>query len=322
MLATAVDSTRWTTAMLDEALRNALQEFCERGPTVEVTFIAINGYEQNIGDDVPDLYSIERLAWPYETDRTDPTDWAVSFRMKEHGIAILETHDEPTAGELIQVIYRRLWTIQNLDSAAATSVNDVHARVVTTLGAYYACLLRLRQLSENSVLIMTQDDEVTIATSGDRTTTVSSGDRTTTVTSGDRTTTVSSGDRTTTVTTGDTVVTTSANSNQFPPIPVQTVTTDHPTVTTVDDVPTVTTVDDVPTVTTVEDVPTITTVEDVPTVETSRTLAHEQYQDITVMTKALEKAIGYFRDLADQRLAGIRHNQGSFVNPSWSRIGL
>ena len=295
MLATAVDSTRWTTAMFDEALRNALQEFCERGPTVEVTFIAINGYEQNIGDDVPDLYSIERLAWPYETDRTDPADWAVPFRMKEHGIAILETHDEPTAGELIQVIYRRLWTIQNLDSAAATSVNDVHARVVTTLGAYYACLLRLRQLSENSVLIMTQDDEVTIATSGDRTTTVTSGDRTTTVTG------------------GDTVVATSANSNQFPPIPVQTVTTDHPTVTTVDDIPTVTTV---------EDVPTITTVEDVPTTETSRTLAHEQYQDITVMTKALEKAIGYFRELADQRLAGIRHNQGSFVNPSWSRIGL
>lgn len=303
MVGGVVDSATWNNDLLDEALRNALQEFAEKGPTVEVTFIAsADGHLQDL--ELVDLYSIVRLAWPWDSDVFRPADWAVPFRRREESLVVLETDMAPVAGDSIQVIYRRLWTIQNLDSAASTSVEDKHARVLTTLGAYYACLLRLRQLSENPKLTSTQTDETI--------TTVTSGDRTTTVTTGDRTTTTTTGDRTTTVSSGDTTVTTSANENRFPPIPVQTVTTDHPTVTTVEDIPTVTTV---------EDIPTVTTVEDIPTTEASRTTTVEANLHEAAIT-GLEKALAHFRTLADERLARLDASISTFVNPSWARIGL
>jgi hypothetical protein len=58
----------------------------------------------------------------------------------------------PAVGETIRVRYSKLHKIDDLDSAAATTVPDAHRSLVGLWAAAMACDLRRRQLSENPAL--------------------------------------------------------------------------------------------------------------------------------------------------------------------------
>lgn len=304
-LGAAVDLAAWTDAVIDEALRSALQEFAERGPTVEGTLTAAEGYEQDAGGLDADLFNVEQLAWPWEEDTNQACDWATPFRMADGLLLRLETTIPPALGDLIRVIYRKFWYIQNLDSASETTVNNRYARIITVLAAYHACALRVRQVGAAPVSITKQIDDTENITNGTETTTVAAD--------GVETITTVYGAQTKSTSSGDEVVTTSANSNVFPPVPAQTVTTDVPTVTEQHN-----SYSDV-----VEtDRPTVTTTKVIPNVERSASKVIDDWLPIPATVGALEKAMAYFRAEADRRLAAIGSNRTAYANPAWSRIGL
>jgi hypothetical protein len=59
---------------------------------------------------------------------------------------------EPTSGDVIRVRYRKNHFIQNLDSAASTTISDLHEYILVLRAAAWLIEQRLRQITENPAI--------------------------------------------------------------------------------------------------------------------------------------------------------------------------
>ena len=146
ILATAVDSATWTTAIIDDAVRHALTLY-NRFPIYESTFtVTAAGSDQDMSD-ITDLDEILAVAYPW----SDGANFAERMR-RTRDIADQTVYFEdcaPAVDDEIRVRYTKQHTIEDLDSASATTVPERHARIVALFAAGHACVERYRQLSEN-----------------------------------------------------------------------------------------------------------------------------------------------------------------------------
>jgi hypothetical protein len=149
LLATAVDSSTWTTAIKDEALRHALLEYNELN-VYESSFTVSNSGEEQDLSSLTALNQILSLAWPW-SDGEVYEHRLVRWRYTANQTVYIED-GEPNANDLIRVRYTRLHAIQNLDGAAATTVPDRHRLLIGLLACAWASDLRIRQLSENPAI--------------------------------------------------------------------------------------------------------------------------------------------------------------------------
>jgi hypothetical protein len=148
LIGSAVDAATWTNLLLDEALRNGLRTYTERGPVCEVSFVVtISGSQQDLGS-LADLYTVVDLAWPWTTNAVFELR-TVRWRMVDQKTVYLRNNLQPGAGDVIRVRYRKLYKIQELDGAASTTVPTDQERVVLLAAAIWLLRLRLRQISEN-----------------------------------------------------------------------------------------------------------------------------------------------------------------------------
>lgn len=149
ILATAVDSSTWTTAIKDEALRMALDDL---NPLLayETSFaVSSTSYSQSLAT-ITDINQILALAYPWASGG-DFGKLLVEWRLG--GLAAAEFYSvQPASGQTIRVRYTKLHKIQDLDSAASTTVPGVCERVVLFAAAAWCCVLRQRQISENPAL--------------------------------------------------------------------------------------------------------------------------------------------------------------------------
>ena len=152
LLATAVDGATWTTALKDEALRQALAELDGHLVYETTVTIASSGYEQSLSA-ISDVIEVLAVAYPWtEGGSFAPDAWA-AVRWRRLGPAsIVFVGVQPQAGELIRVRYTKQHRIQDLDGAAATTAPDLVRRALARGAAAYACELRIRQLSENPAI--------------------------------------------------------------------------------------------------------------------------------------------------------------------------
>jgi hypothetical protein len=149
LLATAVDAATWPDALLDEALRRAVDEL-NLLLVYETNFtVATAGYEQDLSS-LTDLYSVLAVAYPWQ-EGWDFAHTLAAWRSVGHN-KIYFTAVRPAVGETIRVRYAKLHKIDDLDSAAATTVPDAHRSLVALWAAAMACDLRQRQISENPAL--------------------------------------------------------------------------------------------------------------------------------------------------------------------------
>jgi hypothetical protein len=149
LLATAVDSSTWTTAIKDEAIRRALEEYNDF-LIYESSFTVIDtGHEQDLSS-LTALDQILAIATPWSNTSTFSL-YLKAFRTISYQIIRIEQH-EPAAGDLIRVRHTKKHTIQNLDSAVATTIPDNHKRMLSLGAAGWACDLRIRQISENPAI--------------------------------------------------------------------------------------------------------------------------------------------------------------------------
>jgi len=149
LLATAVDASTWTTALLDEALRRALGELNLLLVYESDFTVATGGYEQDLSS-LTDIYTVLAVAYPWQ-EGWDFARYLAVWRVVGPNKIYFSTV-RPAAGETIRVRYCKQHKIDDLDSAAATTVPDLHRSLVALWAAAYACELRQRQLSENPAL--------------------------------------------------------------------------------------------------------------------------------------------------------------------------
>jgi hypothetical protein len=148
LIGAAVDSGTWTDALVDEALRNGLRVYGDRGPIWETTFVvASGGLEQDLSG-VTHLYAVTGLAWPWY-DGADFEGKAVRWRPMGQKRVYLLSRAAPAVGDEMRVRYRKLYFIQNLDGGGATTVPADHERIVLLAGGVWLLGMRLRQIAEN-----------------------------------------------------------------------------------------------------------------------------------------------------------------------------
>lgn len=149
ILATAVDSSTWSTAIKDQALRSALAEYDEHFTYEASLTVSSTGREQDISS-IAGVKDVLAAAYPW----TDGADFATRQQRWRYVAdqSIYFEGVEPHAGETLRVRYTKAHTLKDLDSAAATTVPDRHRQLLATLAASYACTLRLRQIGENPAI--------------------------------------------------------------------------------------------------------------------------------------------------------------------------
>src|SRR3954454_4276236 len=116
VLATAVDASHWPNALLDQAVRLALNEINTQ-LVYETSFtVTIAGFEQDLSG-MTAINAVLNVVYPW-VDGTafgdyHPVEWRFT------GINIVYFAEaQPAVGEIIRVRYSKLHVIQNLDSAS------------------------------------------------------------------------------------------------------------------------------------------------------------------------------------------------------------
>ena len=144
-LAAAADANKWTPAMLDVALRQALAELNSL-IVYEGSFTVITAGNQHDLTTLTSINSVLSVAYPW-VDGDSFGDKVVEWRFVGENLIYLH-NTQPAVGELIRVRYTKLHVIDDLDGAASTTVPEGYRVMVGLLAAAFACEMRLRQSGE------------------------------------------------------------------------------------------------------------------------------------------------------------------------------
>lgn len=146
-------AAKYTTDVIDEALRKVLAEYTRAFPNIltqEIT-IAASGRSQTLTA-CANLIAVIQLVHPYDSTLPDPftcqrEDFMITW---QSGVpfAFFSGHAIPLAGEKMFVKYAGKHTITNLDAAAATTVRDDHENSLVVGAAGQAAMIRASGLNE------------------------------------------------------------------------------------------------------------------------------------------------------------------------------
>ena len=141
----------WPTTALDEALRQALDEYGQANPLSLETVLTTPAAGREIAlNGLSGLQQVTDVWWPYDTDAVTqawppnrPRGWRLWWDDAQ-AVLILDAENgaEPQAGDEVRVWYTAGQRIQGLDSADATTVCAEHQSLVVLGAAAYACWSR------------------------------------------------------------------------------------------------------------------------------------------------------------------------------------
>lgn len=147
------NTLKYSSDILDEALRKVLNEYTRSFPNLLSTAVTVStaGKLQSL-EDCTNLIAIIRLIHPYNSALMDPfihkrEDFLLSWR---DGIPFifLTGNDIPQAAEKMLVEYASKQSIEDLDSAEATTVRDDHEDLIIVGAAGQAAMMRASGLTE------------------------------------------------------------------------------------------------------------------------------------------------------------------------------
>jgi len=139
----------FTTATLDEALQSALDEYTQAWPLTLETVITLPGDGREIAlNGVSGLISVQEVWWPFDSDATQetwPPNQVRGFRVwwdDAQPVLFLNVKGaaQPQAADELRLWYSAAHTIQNLASAATTTVFPHHESGLVSGAAGYAVL--------------------------------------------------------------------------------------------------------------------------------------------------------------------------------------
>jgi len=143
----------WTTTVLEDAIRTALEEYSNACPCAKESYIVAPGAGREIAlDELDNLMSISRVWWPYDSlSTTWPPNRVRGFELYfDDNRPILFLTDlngaEPAANDEIRIWYTVPRQISELDEAAATTVPNHHIQLLQMGASGYAAMFAASNL--------------------------------------------------------------------------------------------------------------------------------------------------------------------------------
>ena len=149
LLATAVDASTWTTALIDQALRMAVNALDGQLVYESDFTVVTTGYEQDLSG-ITDIRNLSALAYPWQ-EGYNFGECLARWRLIDVNVVYFEWI-QPQEDDIIRVRHTKLHTIEDLDSATATTVPERDRPLIGLWAAAFACDLRIRQISENPAI--------------------------------------------------------------------------------------------------------------------------------------------------------------------------
>ena len=150
-LAGGDETATWSNALVDAALRRALQAVDRLGPVYEATHtVTTAGAEQELSA-LPGLLEVTGLAWPWH-EGIAFEESAVRWRTVGEATKVRLRSGVPAVGDALRVRYRKAHTLEGLDGASTTSLPAELRASLALGGACFAVQLRARQAIENPAL--------------------------------------------------------------------------------------------------------------------------------------------------------------------------
>jgi len=142
---------RYTNATLDEALSQALEEFSVTVPNLIIEeFTVVTAGREQLITTVPSFLNVLQVVYPYNGTATEQTllDAFYAWHDGEYLALYIGGPAVPAAGEVIQIYYTIPHTVENLNSAVATTINPAHDGLLSQGASAFSALLRAAQMVE------------------------------------------------------------------------------------------------------------------------------------------------------------------------------
>ena len=161
VLALLFDSSAalYVTAVTTEAVRLALHEYAEAAPLAAEIVLTLPGTGHEIAlSAVTGLLGVVDVWWPYDSAATSETwppnrveGWTLWWDDAQPVLFLnADNQGQPQIDDELRLWYTKPHTIQNLDSAAVTTVPTEHESLLVLGAAGFACLARAVDLSETA----------------------------------------------------------------------------------------------------------------------------------------------------------------------------
>ena len=148
-------NTVWDTDWVDEGIRQALAEYNLVLPYKAVDSESLSGILSNNNREIDlsswayisDCYDIYQIWLPYVDTDTEPTVRSFEFWREEQKVWI-KGGDTPAETETARIFFTKGHTIDDLDSASATTIHDEHETLLVNGAAGHTAASRALDLSE------------------------------------------------------------------------------------------------------------------------------------------------------------------------------
>jgi len=141
----------WATGDLDEAIRQALEQYSRVRPQPGIATITLasTGREIDISS-VSGLLRVEKVWCPYDSSSPSyPPNWR-NFRVWPGSILFVDDSDEPQSGEKIRVWYTKEQALSGLDSATSTTFPIEDEAFIVAGAAAFAARFRAIEIAEQA----------------------------------------------------------------------------------------------------------------------------------------------------------------------------
>jgi hypothetical protein len=141
----------WTASALDEALRQALDEYSGANPLSLETVLTTPAAGREIAlNGLSGLRQVTDVWWPYDSDAVKqgwppnrPRGWRLWWDDAQPVLILdAESGAEPQTGDEVRVWYTAAQRIQGLDGADSTTLSAEHESLAVLGAAAYACWSR------------------------------------------------------------------------------------------------------------------------------------------------------------------------------------
>jgi hypothetical protein len=144
----------WTTAVIDAAIRAALQEYSQANPLTALGTVTLASANREVSlSTLTGLYDVVRAWLPYTSATPEqPPAWARFLLYNNAGTfsLYLDVPTAPVAGQVLRVFYLKNHVLNGLDGGAATTFPQ-HAEATLLIGALgHALMARAIDLNEDA----------------------------------------------------------------------------------------------------------------------------------------------------------------------------
>ena len=143
-------NARWSTDDLDEAIRTALEQYSKYKPNHALGTIALSSAGREI--DISSLtgcLQVEDVWWDYDSSSPGYPPNYRQFEVWPGDLLYIDDREEPESGDTVRVWYTKMHTIEDLDSATATTLPADDEGTIVTGACHFAAQMRSVELAED-----------------------------------------------------------------------------------------------------------------------------------------------------------------------------